>query len=229
MMLALISARAELVEALASLSATAVPLTDAAEVADSQPEAGWDALVIDLGPEPGRALAVVRRVKEELGLPILAVVDNATDAANIAEIDDFLVAPLRVEELGVRLRKLTMPATAIEDVIHFKDLELNLATYQATVGGEPLDLTFKEFELLKTLAGSPNRVFTRELLLQEVWGYDYFGGSRTVDVHIRRLRAKLGPEYEGMIQTVRGVGYKVVPSGRRGVSASADDEPGGDG
>ena len=95
------------------------------------------------------------------------------------------------------------------------------ATYTARLGGRPLDLTFKEFELLKYLAQHPGRVFTRQQLLQEVWGYDYFGGTRTVDVHVRRLRAKLGPENENLIGTVRNVGYRfVVPS--RGAAADAE-------
>jgi DNA-binding response OmpR family regulator len=84
------------------------------------------------------------------------------------------------------------------------------ATYSAKLKGRVLDLTFKEFELLKYLAQHPGRVFTRAQLLQEVWGYDYFGGTRTVDVHVRRLRAKLGPEREALIGTVRNVGYKFV-------------------
>ena len=79
----------------------------------------------------------------------------------------------------------------------------------------PLDLTYKEFELLKYLAQHPGRVFTRAQLLQEVWGYDYYGGTRTVDVHVRRLRAKLGPEHEALIGTVRNVGYRFVPAERR--------------
>ena len=83
--------------------------------------------------------------------------------------------------------------------------------FSATLRGRPLDLTFKEFELLKFLAQHPGRVFTRAVLLQEVWGYDYFGGTRTVDVHVRRLRAKLGVEYESLIGTVRNVGYRFVP------------------
>ncbi len=87
------------------------------------------------------------------------------------------------------------------------------ATYTASIGSRTLDLTFKEFELLKYLAQHPGRVFTRDQLLQEVWGYDYFGGTRTVDVHVRRLRAKLGPEHETLIGTVRNVGYRfVLPS-----------------
>jgi DNA-binding response OmpR family regulator len=90
------------------------------------------------------------------------------------------------------------------------------------VRGRPLDLTYKEFELLKFLAQHPGRVFTRAQLLQEVWGYDYFGGTRTVDVHVRRLRAKLGVEHESLIGTVRNVGYRFVPPGR---DRSAVEDP----
>ena len=94
-------------------------------------------------------------------------------------------------------------------------------TYVAKVGGRALDLTYKEFELLKYLAQHPGRVFTRAQLLQEVWGYDYYGGTRTVDVHIRRLRAKLGGEHELLIGTVRNVGYRFVsePVGATGADA----------
>ena len=87
-------------------------------------------------------------------------------------------------------------------------LLLNLETYQAAIGGKPLDLTYMEYELLKFLASHPGKVFTRETLLSRVWGYEYYGGARTVDVHVRRLRAKLGEEHAGLIQTVRSVGYR---------------------
>jgi DNA-binding winged helix-turn-helix (wHTH) protein len=92
------------------------------------------------------------------------------------------------------------------------ELVIDEASYTVRLHGRVLDLTFKEFELLKFLAQHPGRVFTRSQLLQEVWGYDYFGGTRTVDVHVRRLRAKLGAEYELLIGTVRNVGYRFVPS-----------------
>ena len=106
------------------------------------------------------------------------------------------------------------------------DLSIDEATYQARVGGRALDLTFKEFELLKYLAQHPGRVFTRAQLLQEVWGYDYFGGTRTVDVHVRRLRAKLGPEREALIGTVRNVGYKFVAQVADPLpESSLDDSP----
>ena len=101
------------------------------------------------------------------------------------------------------------------------DLTVDAGGYVARVRGRPLDLTYKEFELLKYLAQHPGRVFTRAQLLQEVWGYDYYGGTRTVDVHVRRLRAKLGPEHEQLIGTVRNVGYRFEPPRER--RATADD------
>jgi DNA-binding response OmpR family regulator len=93
-------------------------------------------------------------------------------------------------------------------VIRLGPLMIDTESYRVTADGRPLDLTFKEFELLRFLASAPGRVSTRPSLLREVWGYDFYGGTRTVDVHVRRLRAKLGPEYEHLIETVRGVGYR---------------------
>jgi DNA-binding response OmpR family regulator len=114
-------------------------------------------------------------------------------------------------ELEARLRHLLAAETGLDlppEVVQYDQLELNLETYQAAIGGRPLDLTYMEYELLKFLASNPGRVFTREILLSRVWGYEYYGGARTVDVHIRRLRAKLGEEHAALIQTVRSVGYK---------------------
>jgi DNA-binding response OmpR family regulator len=91
------------------------------------------------------------------------------------------------------------------------ELTIDAGGYSARLRGRPLDLTYKEFELIKYLVQHPGRVFTRAQLLQEVWGYDYYGGTRTVDVHVRRLRAKLGPEHEQLIGTVRNVGYRFDP------------------
>ena len=94
------------------------------------------------------------------------------------------------------------------ELVEYSGLVLNLETYQATIESRPLDLTFMEYELLRFLAQNPGKVFTREMLLSRVWGYEYYGGARTVDVHIRRLRAKLSEEHAYLIQTVRSVGYK---------------------
>src|SRR5690606_26848874 len=107
-------------------------------------------------------------------------------------------------------------------VIRTGEVVVDDVGYTARVGNRPLDLTFKEFELLKFLAQHPGRVFSRQQLLQEVWGYDYFGGTRTVDVHVRRLRAKLGPENETLIGTVRNVGYRMVLPSKE--ARAADDE-----
>ena len=93
-------------------------------------------------------------------------------------------------------------------MIAYGPLALNLETYQAVLDGRTLDLTFMEYELLRFLAAHPGKVFTREVLLSRVWGYEYFGGARTVDVHVRRLRAKLGEEHASLIETVRSVGYR---------------------
>jgi DNA-binding response OmpR family regulator len=195
-------------EALGGIGVSTVAVADATEVADRQPEAGWDALVIELGTDPARGITAARRARESLGLPILVVADLASDVANVSEIDDFLLAPVNPDELRIRLRRLTSPTGGEDETIRFKDLELNLATYQATVGGAPVDLTFMEYELLKFFATHPTRAWSRAQILSQVWGYDYFGGSRTVDVHVRRLRAKLGEERSSWIATVRSVGYR---------------------
>src|SRR5215469_11696967 len=137
----------------------------------------------------------------------------------------------RRPRLGLRHRRgRPIPPHQIPaDEVRSGELVIDEATYSARIRGAALDLTFKEFELLKFLAQRPRRVFTRSQLLQAVWGYDYFGGTRTVDVHVRRLRAKLGPENEALIGTVRNVGYKFVPAtqprrgGVRGPSPNGAD------
>ena len=131
---------------------------------------------------------------------------------------DFLLDNAGPAEVSARLRLAVARAAASaagaddEDApIKASGVTVDAASYTAKVHGQPLNLTFKEFELLKHLVQHPGRVFTREQLLHEVWGYDYFGGTRTVDVHVRRLRAKLGPDQEQLIGTVRNVGYRFVP------------------
>jgi DNA-binding response OmpR family regulator len=147
-------------------------------------------------------------------------------------MDDVLVDTSSPAEVEARLRlavsRLQVAAgapTEAPEEIRSGELHIDEATYTAKLRGRTLDLTFKEFELLKFLAQHPGRVFTRAVLLQEVWGYDYFGGTRTVDVHVRRLRAKLGTEHEALIGTVRNVGYRFVPEGTDAATRSvlADD------
>jgi DNA-binding response OmpR family regulator len=180
-----------------------------------------DVVVVDATQDLREAAGACRAASvNELERPILVVMSEGGLAALKVTwgFDDWLLPFASPAEIETRLRLIRERAAASrpQRAANVGDLVVDEDSYQVRLRGQPLDLTFKEFELLKTLANAPNRVFTRDLLLQEVWGYDYFGGSRTVDVHVRRLRAKLGPEYEAMIATVRGVGYKLVPPGQRG-------------
>ena len=164
---------------------------------------------------PTAAFAVCRTLrKRDVPLePVLLLVSGAQLAdLELREdlFDDFCLHPFQPRELEARLKHLfwrTGRGTRPE-LVEYGDLLLNLETYQAAIAGKPLDLTYMEYELLKFLASHPGKVFTRETLLSRVWGYEYYGGARTVDVHIRRLRAKLGEEHANLIQTVRSVGYR---------------------
>jgi DNA-binding response OmpR family regulator len=166
-----------------------------------------------------------------LGMPLIAVVSESGLVALNADwgLDDVVLASAGPAEVEARLRLAVGRrgnANGGENtggLIKAGELTIDPDTYAAKLKGRPLDLTYKEFELLKFLAQHPGRVFTRDQLLREVWGYDYFGGTRTVDVHVRRLRAKLGSEYESMIGTVRQVGYKFVVPPTRGLPEPAVD------
>ena len=173
-----------------------------------------DVVLVDARRDLVQAKSLCRLLRTTgLDCPLLAIVTEGGLAALNSDwgIDDVLLQTAGPAEVEARLRLAIGKAAAGEgdDVpgeIRSGDLTIDEATYTARLRGRVLDLTFKEFELLKYLAQHPGRVFTRAQLLQEVWGYDYFGGTRTVDVHVRRLRAKLGPENESLIGTVRNVG-----------------------
>ena len=181
-----------------------------------------DVVMIDARSELADARATCRMLHATgLGVPLVAVVAESGLVALSADwgVDDVVLASAGPAEIEARLRlavgRLGQANSAEVGLIRGGELTIDPDTYAAKLKGRPLDLTYKEFELLKFLAQHPGRVFTRDQLLREVWGYDYFGGTRTVDVHVRRLRAKLGSEYESMIGTVRQVGYKfVVPPSR---------------
>lgn len=181
-----------------------------------------DVVLVDARTDLAEARATCRLLHATgLGVPLVAVVREAGLIAVNADwgIDDVVLATAGPAEVEARLRlaaaRLTSASVAGGGLIRAGELTIDPDTYAAKLKGRPLDLTYKEFELLRFLAQHPGRVFTRDQLLREVWGYDYFGGTRTVDVHVRRLRAKLGSEYESMIGTVRQVGYKfVVPPTR---------------
>ncbi|HEY6738776.1 MAG TPA: response regulator transcription factor [Actinopolymorphaceae bacterium] len=193
-----------------------------------------DAVIVDARTELAHARSLCRVLRTTgLTVPLLAVVTEGGLAGVSAEwgIDDVLVHTAGPAEVDARLRlaigRLQAPAGDDRpEVIRRGDLVVDEDTYTARLGDRTLDLTFKEFELLKFLAQHPGRVFTRQQLLQDVWGYDYFGGTRTVDVHVRRLRAKLGTDHEALIGTVRNVGYRFVKVEQLGtVPAERTDQP----
>ncbi|RRO13163.1 DNA-binding response regulator [Saccharopolyspora rhizosphaerae] len=158
-------------------------------------------------------------------VPVIALVNEGGLVTVNAEwgVDDILLPSTGPAEVDARLRLLVSRRSSAssggDGSLTVGDLVIEEATYTARLRGRALELTYKEFELLKFLAGHAGRVFTRAQLLQEVWGYDFFGGTRTVDVHVRRLRAKLGPEHDAMIGTVRNVGYKFVRPNRGGTTS----------
>ena len=178
-------------------------------------------LVIDATRDLGVAEEATRRlsIAWQIGLPPIVVVVNHDTVARFrfeSGADDFLLSDASTAEISARLALVARKTGHGDEdtVLKIGDLTVNPDNYQVYVRGRPLDLTYKEFELLKFLAQRPGRVCDRDLLLREVWGYDYYGGTRTVDVHIRRLRAKLGAEHETLIETIRNVGYRLVPRPR---------------
>jgi DNA-binding response OmpR family regulator len=185
------------------------------EINTAEPQDGWTGAVVSLDADPALAWQIIRalRKRDNPVAPLLILIGGAhlADLSMRDELfDDFCLSPFHPRELEARLRHLLWRSSTAPsgDVIEYGQLALNTETYQATIAGRSLDLTYMEYELLKFLAQQPGKVFTREMLLSRVWGYEYYGGARTVDVHIRRLRAKLGEEHAQLIDTVRSVGYR---------------------
>ena len=182
---------------------------------DDQPTDGWAGAVVSSDDDPEAAFRFCRDLRSgEIGTaPVLLLVSGAQ--LHLLEhredlFDDFCLTPFHPRELEARLYQMLWRSggkSGSPDLIEYGSLAMNLETYQATIDGHPLGLTYMEYELLRFLAAQPGKVFTRETLLSQVWGYDYYGGARTVDVHVRRLRSKLGEEHANLIQTVRSVGY----------------------
>jgi DNA-binding response OmpR family regulator len=150
--------------------------------------------------------------------PIIALVhrellDSVDGHLNGA--DDFIVKPCNLRELEIRIKRLLHEAakTDSHELMKCGDLVIDLARCEVTLAGQPIELTFREYELLKFLVGNRGRVYTREALLNKVWGYDYYGGDRTVDVHIRRLRSKIEDSQHSFIETVRNIGYRLRDDG----------------
>jgi DNA-binding response OmpR family regulator len=200
----------------AGVTTQVVGSTHLNDIARVEPENGFDGALVDatsLAFNDAMGLCRQLRQREQTISPIILVLDRyQLDELTFREdlFDDFVVAPVDASELAARLHHRLRRAghEGATSLVEQGGLMLNLETYQATISGRVMDLTYMEYELLKFLATNPQRVFSRETLLNRVWGYEYYGGARTVDVHVRRLRAKLGEEHAYLIQTVRSVGYK---------------------
>jgi DNA-binding response OmpR family regulator len=173
-------------------------------------------VVIEAGDDVPRAMRCLRKLRESGPLadsPVLIAVTlprlPALDVS--AGMNDFILMPLVPAELYARLRQLDWRSATFgsDEVLKIEDLVIDVAGYEARLGGRRLELTHQEFELLRFLAQHRGRVFTRDQLLERVWGYQYAGGTRTVDIHVRRVRAKLGATAGGLVETVRNVGYKM--------------------
>lgn len=174
-----------------------------------------DLIVLDCRRNLVEARAVARILQAaNWQTPLLLVVSESALPAVSGDwgSQDFILDGASLAEVDARIRLLARANKTLPLQEVLGGLVIDVTTFTAKINGKALDLTYKEFELLRYLQEHPSQVFTREQLLSEVWGYDYFGGTRTVDVHIRRLRAKLG-EFEGLIGTVRNVGYRLDPSG----------------
>ena len=182
---------------------------------DDEPSGGWAGAIVDVASDAEGGWAFLRGIRKGGGhaVPVMILVGGAqlSELEHRDELfDDFCLSPFHPAELEARLRHLMVADVDLHraELVEYGELTLNLETYQAAISGRPLDMTYMEYELLKFLAQNPGKVFTREMLLSRVWGYEYYGGARTVDVHVRRLRAKLGEEHANLIQTVRSVGYR---------------------
>lgn len=177
-----------------------------------------DVILLDARKDLVGARSLCRLIQttgKEAPLIVITGEGGLAGLSNDWGFDDLLLSTAGPAEVDVRIRLATSPSGPAEDdqLIHSGNIVIDEGGYSAKLNGQQLDLTYTEFELLKYLAQHPGRVFSRQQLLNDVWGYDYYGGTRTVDVHVRRLRAKLGPEYESVIGTVRNVGYRfVVPT-----------------
>ncbi|GIU86185.1 MAG: hypothetical protein KatS3mg009_0700 [Acidimicrobiia bacterium] len=188
---------------------------NAAVAMQQEPPDGWSGAVVVADDDPEGAFSLCRSLRK--GDTRIETILLLVSGAQLHELehredlfDDFCLSPFHPKELEARLRHLMYRAGrgGNPEIASYGDLVLNFETYQAAVAGKPLDLTYMEYELLKFFVTHPGKVFTREQLLSRVWGYEYYGGARTVDVHVRRLRAKLGEEHANLIQTVRSVGYR---------------------
>ena len=175
-------------------------------------EREFDLVVLEMGGVSNGQVENIESTLVDSSTPLLLVVAESQMPdlhLPMRPVSDFICDTASDAEYTVRIRHLLWPGeeTGDDDVVRVDELAVNLATYQVRVDDEPVDLTYMEYSLLAFLVTHPGRAYSRETLLRRVWGFDYCGGSRTVDVHVRRIRAKLGPQASSHIETVRGVGY----------------------
>lgn len=155
-----------------------------------------------------RELTDGNKIPRTIPIIVLMSADLLNNSAAIQGANDFIISPYNPGELILRVKRLIRKSTRDDELLRCDDLVIDLSNCEVRVGGKVVELTFKEYELLKFLAKDRGRVFSRETLLNKVWGYDYFGGDRTVDVHIRRLRSKIEIGDKSFIETVRNIGYR---------------------
>jgi DNA-binding response OmpR family regulator len=171
-----------------------------------------DLVLLEVNSRSG-VLELSKQIKQGKHLPIIALVHqeflDSVDG-HLTGINDFVVVPYNLPELELRIKRLLHETnnTEANELIRCGDLVIDLARCEVTLAGKQIELTFREYELLRFLVSNRGRVFTREGLLNKVWGYDYYGGDRTVDVHIRRLRSKIDDSSHTFIETVRSIGYR---------------------
>jgi DNA-binding response OmpR family regulator len=195
----------------AGYEATTCAASDAGTQLSSRPPPVTLLFDLTAGPDQALPLDLLSQNSAQARTPTLAVLPEGRFLAGDADlgVDDFVLYPLRPGELVARLRRLAgQPESESPDMLRRGALAIDLASYRVSIDGTLVELTYKEYELLRFLATQPDHVFTREALLDKVWGYDFYGGARTVDVHIRRLRSKLEVGGHTFIETVRSVGYR---------------------
>ncbi|MBN1691510.1 MAG: response regulator transcription factor [Dehalococcoidia bacterium] len=208
----------ELTAGLSRMGFSCTSCIDANDVLSQDRRQSFSVVLVDMSSPLSKDDSIwwwFRKLKLRRILPVIALVSPSTLPSIISEqgLDDFIMKPWNIEELAARIRRLAARADKSgQEIIRSGDLVIDTIRCEAEVGGRLLALTFKEYELLKLLATHKGKVFTREALLNEVWGYDYYGGDRTVDVHIRRLRSKIEDPEHTFIDTVRNIGYKFKDS-----------------
>jgi DNA-binding response OmpR family regulator len=182
--------------------------------ADEAPEVAYDLAIIDLASvgEDWTAASLIDAVGGAEAMPVIVIAGQDQLAAfdPIRDVDDYVRARSAPDDLVTRVRRTLWKRHRVDsrNVLQCGDLVMDLGNYTVQIGGHSIDLTYKEYELLRFLATNRDRVYSRETLLNKVWGYDFYGGARTVDVHVRRLRSKIEDRHRTFIETVRNVGYR---------------------